>query len=205
LYFLLKWDGLQTPEMQSRLRALPFLTGLTRGRSLPPPEHASQPLIRPDQIVESISQRFLSLLITPSQPARPIDRRLIGEWIGVEMVQSCRNESFVCFLKQWLGGRRSAPYFQPLQLVLTSFAIRTDTKKNAGDSSEMQKRIRLIPDPKSVGGSLHVPDSTTNMLNEGGWIAYSQPLVIRKSLDFAYAQSSEAGGDSIRSNVNRIR
>lgn len=148
LYFLLKWDGLQTPEMQSRLRALPFLTGLTRGRSLPPPEHASQPLIRPDQTVESISQRFLSLLITPSQPARPIDRRLIGEWIGVEMVQSCRNESFVCFLNQWLGGRRSAPYFQPLQLVLTSFAIRTDTKKNAGDSSEMQKRIRLIPDPE---------------------------------------------------------
>ena len=32
LYFWLKWDGLQTPEMQSRLRALPFLTGLTRGR-----------------------------------------------------------------------------------------------------------------------------------------------------------------------------
>lgn len=31
LSFLLKWDGLQTPEMQSRLRALPFLTGLTRG------------------------------------------------------------------------------------------------------------------------------------------------------------------------------
>ena len=32
LYFWLKWDGLQTPEMQWRLRALPFLTGLTRGR-----------------------------------------------------------------------------------------------------------------------------------------------------------------------------
>ncbi|XP_039118937.1 photosystem II CP43 reaction center protein-like [Dioscorea cayenensis subsp. rotundata] len=32
LLVFLKWDGLQTPEMQSRLRALPFLTGLTRGR-----------------------------------------------------------------------------------------------------------------------------------------------------------------------------
>lgn len=32
LYFWLKWDGVQTPEMQSRQRALPFPTGLTRGR-----------------------------------------------------------------------------------------------------------------------------------------------------------------------------
>lgn len=73
LSFWLRWDGVQTPEMQSRLRAFPFLTGLTWGRVLPPPTHTSQPFIHPDQTVKSISQRFLSPQITPSQPARPID------------------------------------------------------------------------------------------------------------------------------------
>ena len=42
----------------------------------------------------------------------------------------------------------------------------------------MQKRRAKIPDPE------HVIDSTTNLLNEG---SYSQPLVRRKPLDFAYA------------------
>lgn len=74
LSFWLRWDGVQTPEMQSRLRAFPFLTGLTWGRVLPPPTHTSQPFIHPDQTVKSISQRFLSPQITPSQPASPPDR-----------------------------------------------------------------------------------------------------------------------------------
>lgn len=142
-----------------------WLDWLGEGSIWPPPKHASQPLIRPDQTVESISQRFLSPLITPSQPARPIDRRLIGEWIGVEKVRSCRNESFVCFIEQsWLGGRRLAPYFQPLQLVLTSLAIRTDTKKNAGSLNEKEFNKDSRP---------RVHDSTTNLLNKGGLLTLS--------------------------------
>ena len=49
-------------------------TDLGKGQS--PPEHASQPLIHPDQIVESIylsAILFSAMLIAPSQPARPID------------------------------------------------------------------------------------------------------------------------------------
>ena len=32
LYFWFQWDGVQTPEMQSRQRALPLMTELTWGR-----------------------------------------------------------------------------------------------------------------------------------------------------------------------------
>ena len=72
LYFWFQWDGVQTPEMQSRQRPpLPDWTDSGKGQS--PPPHASQPLFRPDQIYESIYQQFFSPQITPSQPARPID------------------------------------------------------------------------------------------------------------------------------------
>jgi len=50
-----------------------------------------------------------------------------------------------------------APYFQPLQLASTSFAIRTDTKKNAGSRNAKEKSKDSRP----------VIDSTTNLLNEG--------------------------------------
>lgn len=79
----------------------PPLSDWTDSQGQSPPEHAAQPLIRPDQIVESISQRFFSPLRTPSQPARPIDFvRLIqrGE-SGPKL-----SERIVCFIEALLGG-----------------------------------------------------------------------------------------------------
>lgn len=143
---------------------------------------------------ESISQRFLSLLITPFQPARPIDRRLIGEWIGVEMVRQL-SERIICLLSRTMIRGSS---FRPLFSTITAGVDQLcDTD---GHEEERRWFIRNAKENKTDSRP-RVNDSTTNLLNEGGWIAYSQPRGIRKSLDWAYAQSSEAGGDSIRSNV----
>ncbi|CAN8221539.1 unnamed protein product [Cochlearia groenlandica] len=59
LSFWFKWDGVKTPEMESRQRALsrqvlesclrPLLSDWAdSGKGKSPPEHAAQPLIRPD-------------------------------------------------------------------------------------------------------------------------------------------------------------
>lgn len=59
-------------------------------------------------------------------------------------------------------------------------ALRYGRTRKIRQAAEMQKRRSKIPDLE------HVINSTTNLLNEGK-LAYSQPLVRRKSLDFAYA------------------
>lgn len=145
--------------MQSRQRPpLPDWTDSGKGQS--PPEHASQPLFRPDQIVESIYQQFFSPQITPSQPARPIDLVRSANSKGLiwsEVVGTNR----LLYRKSFIRGSWLAPYFQLLQLASTSFAIRTDTKKKAGSGNAKEKSKDSRP------RAPHVIDSTTNLLNEG--------------------------------------
>ena len=142
------------------------------GKGQSPPEHASQPLIRPDQIVEYISQRFFSPLITPSQPARPIDFVRSANSKGLiwsEVVGTNR------LLYRTKRGSWLAPYFQPLQLASTSFAIRTDTKKKAGSGNAKEKSKDSRP--RACYWLNH------KSVEWRPFRAYSQPLVRRKSRD----------------------
>jgi len=133
------------------------------GKGQSPPEHASQPLIRPDQIVESISQRFFSPLITPSQPARPID--LVRSANSKGLIWSGRNESFALSNKALLGGLGWPPIFNHYSWRRP--ALRYGRTRRRTQAAEMQKRRAKIPDPE------HVIDSTTNLLNEGSLLTLS--------------------------------
>lgn len=149
LSFWFQWESQpKEPKMQSRQRASPFwLDRLTNRKGQSPPEHASQPLFRPEKIVESISQRFFSPLITPSQPARPIDLVRSANSKGL-IWSEVVGTNLVCFIeKGFLRGSWLAPYFQPLQLASTSFAIRTRRRRRA---AEIKKRRAKIPDPKQA-------------------------------------------------------
>lgn len=163
LYFWLKWDGLQTPEMQWRLRALPFLTGLTRGRvnftsseACFTATHSSWPK----------SRIYLSAIPFSANhpfPTSPPDRSSVDRRMNRgRKVRSCRNESFVCFIEQSLIRGSSYPIFNHYSWSWP--ALRYGRTRRRTQAAEMQKSLTKIPDPH---------DSTTNLLNERGLLTLS--------------------------------
>lgn len=109
---------------------------------------------------ESISQQFFSPLITPSQPARPID-----------LVRSANSKGLI-----WseVVGTNRLLYRKKLDFGWTPIfnhyswrrpALRYGRTRRRTQAAEMQKRRAKIPDP--------VIDSTTNLLNEGSLLTLS--------------------------------
>ncbi|KAL2457045.1 hypothetical protein Fot_56456 [Forsythia ovata] len=133
-------------------------TDSEKGQS--PPEHASQPLIRPDQIVESISQQFFSPLITPSQPARPIDLVRSANSKGLIWSEVVGTNRLLYRKKLYFGW---TPIFNHYSWRRP--ALRYGRTRRRTQAAEMQKRRAKIPDP--------VIDSTTNLLNEGSLLTLS--------------------------------
>jgi len=101
-------------------------------------QHASQPLIRPDQTVESISQRFLSPIWSSNHPTRQKRRRLIPdpewmewlnhksvEWRGMDCLLSATRSMENGWLRlcpEWRGQVRGIPFEVTLMHHLQNFS-----------------------------------------------------------------------------------
>lgn len=138
-------------------RGPPLSDWTDSGKGQSPEEHASQPLIRPDQIVESLSQQFFSPLITPSQPARPIDLVRSANSKGSEVVGT----NCLLYRKKLdffrVGG---PPIFNHYSWRRP--ALRYGRTRKIRQAAE--KRRSKIPD---------LINSTKNLLNEGSLLTLS--------------------------------
>lgn len=156
------------------------------GKGQSPPEHAAQPLIRPDQIVESISQRFFSPLITPSQPARPIDFvRSANSKIWSEVVGTNR----LLYRTKLYQGVLVGPLFSTITAGVDQLC---DTDGHEEERRQRKCKREKIPD------SEHVIDSTINLLNEGSLLTLSHQLEANPLTSFMPLCSKESKWGGLR-------
>lgn len=109
---------------------------------------------------ESISQQFFSPLITPSQPARPIDLVRSANSKGLIWSEVVGTNRLLYRKKLYFGW---TPIFNHYSWRRP--ALRYGRTRRRTQAAEMQKRRAKIPDP--------VIDSTTNLLNEGSLLTLS--------------------------------